>query len=289
MKIVIDVSPLSDARTLSHKVRGTGFYIENLKNSLTKYFPKNLYYFLSKLTELSEEYDVIHIPYFEPFFLTLPANNLKKTVVTVHDLTPLIFSSHFPSGIKGKLRWLIQKKRLQAVAHIITDSEASKKDIMRICKVPEKKIQVIYLAAGEMYKKISLSARERSKLLETYALPQEFALYVGDATWNKNLPRLVCSCKKAGIPLVLVGKTISEENFDHTNPWNKDLITVQQLAKENKNIVRLGFVPTEDLVRIYNIATVFVMPSLYEGFGLPILEAMKSGCPVVTTKEGSIP
>jgi glycosyltransferase involved in cell wall biosynthesis len=72
------------------------------------------------------------------------------------------------------------------------------------------------------------------------------------------------------------------------NPWNKDLIKVQELAEKNKNIFRLGFIPSEDLVGLYNAATLFVMPSVYEGFGLPILEAMSCGCPVVASKEGSL-
>ena len=87
----------------------------------------------------------------------------------------------------------------------------------------------------------------------------------------------------------MVGKALAEEDFDRTNPWNSDLNKVRNLIKDDKRFKALGFVSAEDLVGLYNAASVFVMPSLYEGFGLPILEAMASGTPVVTSKKGSIP
>ena len=86
----------------------------------------------------------------------------------------------------------------------------------------------------------------------------------------------------------MVGKTLVEKNFDRDNPWNKDLVESQRLIEGDDRFIRLGFVPTDDLIAIYNSATVFVMPSVYEGFGLPVIEAMQCGCPVVTTKGGSL-
>ena len=113
-------------------------------------------------------------------------------------------------------------------------------------------------------------------------------LYVGDVTPNKNLPRLLDAVTKLEIPIVMVGKSLVSKDYDTNNPWNRDLNRINELAKENKNIIRLGFISNEDLVGIYNLAAVFTMPSLYEGFGLPILEAMSCGCPVVSGKEGSL-
>ena len=108
-------------------------------------------------------------------------------------------------------------------------------------------------------------------------------------TWNKNLPRLVKAAQKAEVPLVMVGKALINKDIDASNPWNKDIVAVQNLIKNDKSIICPGFVSTEELVLLYNMATVFIMPSLYEGFGLPIVEAMSCGCPVVTAKEGSLP
>src|SRR6266498_267897 len=101
MKIAIDVSPLQTG----HKVRGVGFYLKHLKKSLLHYYPENQYIFFSHGAKLDKTIDVVHYPYFDPFFLTLPILKKHKIVVTVHDLTPLVFPQHFPAGLKGKFKW----------------------------------------------------------------------------------------------------------------------------------------------------------------------------------------
>ncbi len=281
MKIAIDISPLQTG----HKVRGAGFYLENLKRALVKYYPQNEYKFFTRGENLPEDVDLVHFPYFEPFFLALPIYKKYLTVVTVHDLTPIVFKKHFPRGIKGEIKWQMQRYALKKANAIITDSQSSKKDIVKRVGVSADKVSVIYLSAGEEFIKLK-TENIKLKIKEKYNLPDRFVLYVGDVTWNKNLPRLVEAVKSINVPLVMVGKALVSEDFDKNNPWNEDLVKVQSMI--NNQIIRLGFVPTEDLVAIYNLATVFVMPSLYEGFGLPILEAMSCGCPVVTTKQGSL-
>lgn len=282
MEVAIDVSPLTKGNFLQHRVRGTGFYLENLKKSLLKYYPENSYIFFQRGEKLSNNVDLIHYPYFEPFFLTLPILQSKKRIVTVHDLIPLVFPKSFPPGIKGNIRWQLQKMALKKSECIITDSKASKQDIVKFTGIKEEKIKVVYLAAGENFRIIKKSKSAIKNL------PAKFALYVGDATWNKNLVRLVEAINKLQIPLVMVGKVLIDVDYDKINPWNSDLAKVQNMISNNKNIISTGFVSEEDLISLYNMASVFVMPSIYEGFGLPILEAMACGCPVVTTKEGSI-
>jgi glycosyltransferase involved in cell wall biosynthesis len=282
MRIAIDVSPLENG----HKVRGVGFYLTYLKKALLQYHSENEYVFFTE--KLQQSVDVVHYPYFDPFFLSLPSAKKTKTIVTIHDLTPLVFPKHFPAGIKGKIRWLIQKRNLKKVDGIITDSYASKKDIVRIAGIPEEKIAVVYLAADEVFRKLDKHELQTESIMQKYNLPKKFVLYVGDITWNKNLVRLVQAVQKLDVPLVMVGKAIVDKDFDRENPWNKEQVAFNKISQTDKNIIKLGFLPTEDLVQLYNIATVFVMPSLYEGFGLPVVEAMQCGCPVVTTKNGSL-
>lgn len=285
MKIAIDISPVLEKS--GHKVRGAGFYIENLRKALLKYCPDNKYIFFTENKEITIDTDIVHYPYFDPFLLSLPIFKKYKTIITVHDLIPLIFPNNFPSGIKGKLKWQIQKLALKNSSAIITDSNSSKKDIVTILGTKDEKINVVYLAVSSEFKKITNTSVLHSMAVK-YNLPEKFILYVGDVTWNKNLPRLIEAVKKLNANMVLVGKTLVEKNYDKKNPWNINLIKVQEAIAGDERLMCLGFIPTEDLVMIYNMAKVFVMPSIYEGFGLPVLEAMSCGCPVVTARCGSL-
>jgi glycosyltransferase involved in cell wall biosynthesis len=285
MRVAIDISPLQSG----HKVRGVGFYLIYLKKALLEFYPENEYYFFGRGEEINSAVDLIHYPYFDPFFLTLPFIKKHKTVVTVHDLTPLVFPEHFPAGIKGNLLWQMQRFNLKKIDGILTDSLVSKRDIEHIINIKSEKITVAYLAAGEEFRKLNSNDSSLNDINRKYNLPKEFILYVGDATWNKNLPRLLESIEAVDIPLVMVGKALASTNIDRNNKWNSDLIAVQEKAHGNKKVILLGFVSTEDLVALYNLATIFVYPSVYEGFGLPVLEAMQSGCPVIISHEGSVP
>lgn len=287
MKIAIDISPISPDSKSFHKVRGVGMYIKNLTENLQKLDKKNDYIFFENDKKLPKNIELIHYPYFDPFFFTLPLTNKKKTVVTVHDLTPIIFKKHFPAGIRGNVKWILQKNILKKVNKIITDSESSKKDIERLVGINAEKISVVYLAPGEKFKRLEIGDWKLATK-KKFGLPADFILYVGDVTWNKNLPRLIEAVKNTDIPLVMVGKALSVENFEKTNIWNADLIKVLHEIKGNNQFIRLGFVEDDDLVKLYNLATVFVMPSLYEGFGLPVVEAMRCGCPVITSERGSL-
>lgn len=290
MKIAIDISPLAkNGHGVHHRVRGTGFYIEYLTKFLRQYYPQHTYIHFTNFNEIPHDTDIVHYPYFEPFFLTLPLRLHYKTVVTVHDLTPLVFKDNFPPGVRGSIKWQVQKYMLSQTAAIITDSEASKKDVSIYAGVDENKIHAVHLAVGEEFRKLKSSKSSLQAISKKYMLPDKFALYVGDVTWNKNLPRLIEAAEKAKVPLVMVGKALLDKTFDRQNPWNQDLVSVQESAGKSKYVVRLGYVSKDELVLLYNMAKVFVMPSLYEGFGLPVLEAMRCGCPVITARQGSLP
>ncbi len=282
MRVGINQTPLHSPQ----KIQGTGSYTKNLIYSLKKYHPGNEYV-LFEGKNIPPSVDLVHFPYFEPFFISLPFRKKVKTIVTIHDLIPLVFPKLFPAGIKGNIKLKIQKILAKGVDAVITDSESSKKDIENILKINHNKIFPILLDVSEKFRNLKMSTKEREQLIKRYRIPEDFVLYVGDATPNKNLRRVIEACVSLRLPLVIVGKSFTKDMTDH--PWNKDIIFVQEEAKKNNKLHLLGFVPEEDLVKLYNMATVFAFPSLYEGFGLPVLEAMRCGCSVVTSKGGSIP
>lgn len=285
MKIAIDVSPLQSG----HKVRGVGKYITLLKENIQEYDKNNTYLFFTSTNEITDDVDLIHYPYFDPFFRTLPLKRKRKTVVTVHDIIPIVHKKHFPAGVKGNITWQIQKYLLKKVDKIIVDSKASQEDLVEHIGIIKSKIDVVYLAVDKDFKNLNLTESKKEEIKKRLNLPNKFILYVGDVTWNKNLPRLVKACKLSNVNLVMVGKALAEEDFDTSNPWNHDKKIVLDYVKNDPLFLRLGFVSIEDLVSLYNTAELACMPSLDEGFGLPVLEAMQSGCPVLTSKEGSLP
>jgi len=286
MIVGIDNTPL----TSPHKVRGVGFYTKRLIKALGKIAKKDKAFSLKtgKAKDLISGVDLIHYPFFDPFFLTLPIIKKKPTVATVHDLVPLRFPNHFPLGIRGKLKWLLQRLSLKNAEAIITDSQTSKKDIVRFAGLKEDKVFVVYLAANKIFKPIT-DKQQLEKIRKKLKLPKKFVLYVGDLNFNKNVNLLAESCLGLKYPLVIVGKQAVDKSYDKSHPENQPLLNLQNLANKNPNkIIRLGFLETNLLVKVYNLATVYCQPSLAEGFGLPILEAMACGCPVVTSKKTSL-
>lgn len=273
MHIAIDTTPLSGA----HSVRGTGSYTKNLIEALQKYEKKHSYSFFTRGQKVSNSAALVHYPYFDPFFLTLPIRKKKPTVVTVHDLTPLVFPDKFPTGIKGALKWKVQKFSLADTKRIIADSEQSKSDIHQIIGIPNDRIDVVPLAPAPLFGVLS-NKNILEKIRKKYTLPDRFLLYVGDVNWNKNIAGMLKAFSKIkGYQLILVGSAFKQTSLAEV-----------AVLKRTKNVRKLGFVPDGDLVGIYNLASVYIQPSFYEGFGLPVLEAMACGCPVVCSYAGSL-
>ncbi|MDO8503276.1 MAG: glycosyltransferase family 1 protein [bacterium] len=272
IRIFIDTTPLKSG----HAVRGIGTYTRNLELELKRRGGV-------KVVDQEKDADVVHYPYFDLFFNTLHPIKDKPIVVTIYDVIPLIYPKQYPPGIKGKLNFLRQKRELSKIAAIITISETSKKDIVRFLDVPPDKVYSIYLAPSPGFKKLEIG-KWKLEITKRYSLPERFVLYVGDVNYNKNLLVLAAACKKIDTPLVVVGKQAVEENVDWSHPENKQFGEFIEEYGSDSLIRRVGFVPEEDLVKIYNLATVYCQPSLYEGFGLPVLEAMACGTPVVAAK-----
>ncbi len=280
MKVAIQVDKNS-----GHSLRGIGYYTDSLVKALEKC--PDLEIKLFNKTEEITNVDLIHYPSFDLFKKTLPLHHKYPVVVTIHDLTPLLFPKNYPPGLRGRLNFNLQKLALRNVSHIITDSESSKKDIVRILKINPEIVNVIYLAQPDFFKIISDKATLK-KIQIKYSLPEKFGLFVGSVNWNKNLLNMAEASLMAGLDLVLVGKDF-EKAHDLNHPELKSYKEFLHKYVDNPKIHKLGFLSDEDLVKVTNLATVQLFPSFYEGFGLPILQAQACGVPVITSNVSSMP
>lgn len=271
----IKVNLLTDSHSTG---RGIGFYAKNLKEAL-----KNLNHL--KITDI--DYDLIHYPYFDLFYPTLKTGDVP-TVVTIHDLTPLVLKDLYPKGIRGTFNLFRQKRALRKVGAVITDSFNSKNDLIDILGLDPKKIHVVPLASDPIYTK-KIPSTKLAEVKQKYSLPDDFILYVGGANPNKNLGALVKAASDLNLNLVLVGSDFTKEIRSKGHPELRSLEFIQAAKKARSQIYTPGFVPDEDLLAIYKMATLYCQPSLYEGFGLPLLEAMNAGCLIVSSCASSLP
>ena len=199
-----------------------------------------------------------------------PPKGKLKIVTTIHDLTPLKFpNSHHKKTLS------VQKRRLNHVVAeadaIICDSEATRVDVAKLLKIMPSKLHTVHLAANPEF--ISVPQPQVQKVIKKYNL-NKYVLSVGTQEPRKNLKNTIKAFNLLSDPdlsLVIAGKY----------GWGEK-------SSPSKNIKVLGYVPQSDLPALYSAAQCFVYPSLYEGFGLPVLEAMSVGCPVVTSDKGSL-
>lgn len=200
-----------------------------------------------------------------------------KTVVTIHDL---IFLRH-PGFYKPIDRKIYEKKfsySTEIADKIVAVSEQTKNDIIDFLGVPAEKILVIYQGCSPLYY-IRSSPEKQAMIIKKYNLPEKYILSVGTIEERKNQLSIVRALHEHGIdlPLLLVGNYPSRYSEK-----------IKQYITENRmeQVYFLKDIPLEDLTVIYQLANVFVYPSLFEGFGIPIIEALVSGIPVITSKEG---
>ena len=223
--------------------------------------------------------DVVHDPYeLGPFTFSQPF----RKVITVHDLTPLLFPNLFKRG-DVMLHRLLLKKTISKADKIITVSYNSQKDIMEHLNVPEEDIEVIYNGKNESFRPLKSQKIEEFRV--KHDLPSRFILSVGGLHPIKNIPRLLEAyylARRNGLEhkLVMVGGTVdrAEEIFQ--------IITALGLED---HVIFTGVVSDDDLVCLYNAADLFLYPCIYAGFGLPPLEAMACGTPVITSCSSSLP
>jgi glycosyltransferase involved in cell wall biosynthesis len=227
--------------------------------------------------------DLAHVPYFaSPLLPSLP------TVVTVHDLIPIVLPAY-----RGNLLVRLYTGLVAAAARraqlILTDSQSSRRDILARLGVPAERVRVVYLAASADYLPVIDQARlEMAR--RKYHLPERFILYLGGFDRRKNVCGLLRAYKCASgslgqkYPLLLAGRLPAQESAIFPDLKRE----IAELGVE-ETAIPIGWVAEEDKPALYSLASLFVYPSFYEGFGLPVLEAMACGTPVVASRAASLP
>ena len=304
-----------DAKRLYHNNTGLGNYARTLVGDFSKQFPENEIHLFSPTTKNSPQTN----PFLKaPFINHIAKNQIKsiwrtfqiskeakrlgldiyhglshelpigiektklKTVVTIHDLIFKIYPDLYPM-IDRKVYDLKFESACRRADKIIAISESTKQDIIKYYQTPEEKIQVIHLSCNPIFFE-TVEESKRQAVLQKHDLPNEFLLYVGSIIERKNLLSVIQAMERLpedlDIPLVVVGKGKTYlqkiKNYIKDKPIRNRVIFTKNVA-------------TEDLPALYQAAQIFLFPSVYEGFGIPILEALHSGTPVITCPYSSLP
>lgn len=236
--------------------------------------------------------DLLHCP----DFLIPPTLN-KNIVLTIHDLAFIRYPEF-------NFEWFIKKytkevaRNAKNAKKIIADSQSTKNDIIQFLKINPEKIKVVYLAADSIFKKLADSEKDKN-LLKKYGVDKKYILSVGTIEPRKNYITLIKAFN------ILKSKALKSNNYDVNNSkeqyldyklvivgrtgWKSEATYNEFNNTPYKNdILFLGHVSDPDLIQIYNQAEIFVYPSIFEGFGLPVVEAMKCGLPVLVSNSSSL-
>jgi glycosyltransferase involved in cell wall biosynthesis len=220
---------------------------------------------------------LLHSPDFIP-----PFGGGFRSVITIHDLNFV----HFPQFLTPEsARYYGQiPKAVRRADHILTDSNATREDVINVLGVAPESVTTVYLAANPVYRPIT-NRQEVRRTVQRYGLPPDFIIFVGTLEPRKNVPGLLRALRllhERGYDtnLAIVGRKgwLYEEIFS----------TLAELHMADC-VHFLENVPNEDLARLYNAAQCLILPSYYEGFGLPPLEAMACGTPVIVSNRSSLP
>lgn len=295
-----------DAKRFFHNTSGLGNYSRDLVRILAQYFPENEYILLNKNksergSDILENSNVHFVEtskgkmsrqfkmgkdaqkqnadIFHGLSGELPLKWDKKPIkkiVTIHDLIFERYPQYY-SFFDRKIHFWKFRKAANSADKIIAISEQTKRDIIQFLKVPESKIEVIYQGCHKAFKE-QQSEEFIQKTKEKYSLPEKFILNVGTIEERKNLLNVVKALKDTNIPLVVVGKK--------TKYFRK----VEQFVQQHKISVQfLEGVSMDELAAIYKLADIFVYPSFFEGFGIPVIEALFSKTVVITSNTSCLP
>lgn len=267
-----------ETQCLTKTIRGVGFYTLTLLEALKREnedvrcfsFQKGSIPFENSIKSLFrgfEKVDLIHFP--EPKIL-YGMRPKVPIVLTIHDVMPLLFPKYFPRKSHVMMRWFLPRYLKEADA-ILCPSQQTKSDLLNFFSIPSEKVHIIPLAIPY-----------RDRVVQKEKDP--FLLYVGSFEPRKNVPGILhafAKIRKEGFPhrLVLAGK----EEGAHRIP--RELIAKLKLSDA---VDIMGYLTEEEKAKLLQKAALLLWPSFYEGFGLPLLEAMASGTPIVTSKGSSI-
>ncbi len=226
-----------------------------------------------------EKLDIFHSPEY-----IVPVFSKSKKVITVHDF----INSDYPlyrkrSGFLRRAYFYLKDGTLNCADKIIAVSEYTKRKIVELARISEDRIRVIYEAAAGSF----FPSKDKERFLSLrnkYGIPYDFLLYVGALDYHKNIDGLINAfslCRFQDIGLVLAGVKNDPQYFNFINKLIAEL-------KIKERVYILDYIPQEDLAGLYNMSKIVISASLYEGFGLPVLEAMACGRPVIASKNTSM-
>jgi len=311
VKIAIDIRRITEF--------GVGTYTRNIIRALTRLDHENEYFLLGspekakEIGNLPENFssievaspetakgffqchsvlarvgcDLVHVPH----LFWLPHHFPCPYVVTVHDVLDHMYRARNGSGLKRSLHFQLTRRVLRNSARIFAVSSFTKNEVQKLFGIEARRIEVIYNAIDARFLTGHATDADRQMLAERYQIAYPFLLYAGRISPHKNLVRIIEAFA------ALKAELAKQDQF----PDLKLIIIGDELSKHPdlrrtvvragvQNVVRfLGFAPIDVLRVFYDVAKVFVFPSLYEGFGLPPLEAMAHGTPVLTSNTSSIP
>ncbi len=303
MKIAIDIRTAGGERT------GKGWYTFHIVSNLLQIDTKNSYilytnkgvagfeqYKNAKMKIMDHPSAIWHMKvakdvgsegadiFFSPSSYITPALMPKtvKTILTVHDLVAFLFPN-----THNKKATLIEKitlkRALKKSAHVVTVSQNTKKDLLKKFKYDSDKISIVPCAGSEEFK--PLEKEKLGDFIEKTNLPPKFFLAVGTIEPRKNYPGLIKAFAELNkiypdVHLIVVG----QKGWGYEEFFN--LIRKNYL---NKKVHTLGYLSNESLMKLYSLSQALVFPSFYEGFGIPPLEAMRCGCPVIASDKSSVP
>ena len=312
MKIAIDIRRMTEF--------GVGTYTRNIVRALARLDHENEYFLIgspeavAELSSLSPNFQNIPLPqtdttvkgYLEcraivkrlkcdllhvPHLFWLPRNLPCPYVMTVHDLLEHMYGARKSSGFKRSLHFELTRRVLLRAERILAVSNFTKNEIEKVFGIPSNRLEVVHNAIDPRFLHGHATEADRQFLAERYQITYPFLLYAGRISPHKNLVRIIeafsalkAELEKEGmypdLKLIIIGDELSK---------HPDLRRTVIRGGVQNDVRFLGFVPIGVLRIFYDAAKVFVFPSLYEGFGLPPLEAMAHGTPVLTSNASSLP